>query len=141
VNRRIEVLCNKFAGEFLVPSDDFEARARGLEPDDYSIQQLANTYHVSREVILRKFRDRGAVGQEYYDERVAAWAASVAPRAPGGSYYANMGVYLSDSYFDRAFARYHQNQIGIEQLADYLGVKVKNVPGMEAVLFRRGDAA
>jgi hypothetical protein len=52
-----------------------------------------------------------------------------------------MGVYLSDSYFDRAFARYHQNQIGIEQLADYLGVKVKNVPGMEAVLFRRGDAA
>lgn len=141
ISRRIEILCNKFAGEFLVPSADFEHRAGGLDADDYSIQQLANIYHVSREVVLRKFYDRGQVDQQYYDERVDAWAASATPRTPGGNYYANMGVYLSDSYLDKAFTRYHQRQIGIEQLADYLGVKVKSIPGMEAVLFSRGNAA
>lgn len=141
VNRRIEILCNKFAGEFLVPSDDFEHRTAGYEIDDYFIQQLANTYNVSREVVLRKFFDHGQVNQQYYDERVTAWAEAATPRTPGGNYYANMGVYLSDSYLDRAFARYHQNQIGMEQLADYLGVKIKNIPGMEAVLFGRGSTA
>lgn len=140
-NRRIEILCNRFAGEFLVPSADFENRAIGLDVNEYSIQQLANAYHVSREVILRKFYDRGRVDQQYYEERVAEWAANATSRTPGGSYYANMGVYLSDNYLDKAFTRYHQEQIGIEQLADYLGVKVKNIPGMEAVLFRRGNAA
>jgi Zn-dependent peptidase ImmA (M78 family) len=141
VNRRIEILCNKFAAEFLVPSADFDNRAGGIEVDDQAIQLLADRYHVSREVVLRKFYNRGQVDQQYYQERVAAWAASASPRAPGGSYYANMGVYLSDSYLERAFTRFHQNQIGIEQLADYLGVKVKSIPGMEAVLFRRGNAA
>lgn len=141
VYRHIEILCNKFAGEFLVSSADFEIRSGGLDVDDHSIQQLANTYHVSREVILRKFYDRGDVGRQFYEERVAVWAASVTPRTPGGSYYANMGVYLSENYLEKAFSRYHQNQIGIDQLADYLGVKAKNIPGMEAVLFRRGNAA
>jgi len=142
INRQIEILCNRFAGEFLVPTEDFEARIGGQVVDDYTIQQLANLYNVSREVVLRKFLDRGDVDKAYYDEKVAAWKAAAVPdREPGGSYYANMGAYLSESYLDKAFNRYHRNQIGIEQLADYLGVKVKSVPGMEAVLFRRGTAA
>lgn len=140
-HRRIEILCNRFAGEFLVPSEDFDARAAGLQVDEQTLLNLAETYHVSREVILRKFRDRGAVSQEYYDERVAAWRQSVTPRLPGGDYYNNMGVYLSEPYLVKAFSRYRQNQIGIEQLADYLGVKVKSVPGMEARLLRRSGAA
>ena len=140
-NRRIEVLCNRFAGEFLVPTHDFQQRIAGLQVDDYTIQELANAYNVSREVVLRKFFDRGDVDQAFYDERVAAWGADVPVREPGGSYYANMGVYLSENYLDKAFNRYHQDQIGIDQLADYLGVKVKSIPGMEAVLYRRGTAA
>jgi hypothetical protein len=52
-----------------------------------------------------------------------------------------MGAYLSEKYLEKAFSRYHQNQIGVEQLADYLGVKVRSIPGMEAVLFRKGTVA
>lgn len=140
-DRLIEILCNKFAGEFLVPSSDFEAKVRGIRIDDESIAQLADRYHVSREVILRKFYDLEAVSQNYYVDRVAAWKRAATSRAPGGNYYANMGVYLSDRYLDKAFSRYHQNQIGIDQLADYLGVKVKSVPGMEALVLSRGNAA
>lgn len=140
-DRLIEILCNKFAGELLVPSSDFEARTRGLSVDDQTIQNLANTYHVSREVVLRKFYDRNVVSGSYYNERVAAWRQAVKPRTPGGNYYRTMGAYLSEAYVDQAFSRYYQNRIGVEQLADYLGVKVKNVPGMEAQLTRKGAEA
>ena len=82
-----------------------------------------------------------AVTQSYYKERVTAWRKATKARKPGGNYYLTMGVYLSDRYVDKAFSRYHQNQIGVEQLADYLGVKVKNVPGMEAQVLKKGSAA
>ena len=140
-DRLIEVLCNKFAAEFLVPAHDFDVRIQGMQVDESAVLNLANTYHVSREVILRKFLDRDAVSQAYYDDRVAAWRQAATPRTPGGNYYLNMGVYLSDRYIDKAFSRYHQNQIGVEQLADYLGVKVKNVPGMEELVLKKGSAA
>lgn len=140
-DRLIEILCNKFAGEFLVPSADFDARIRGLRIDEGNISELADTYHVSREVILRKFLDRDEVSQRYYQERVADWRRSAKARTPGGNYYANMGVYLSDRYMEKAFSRYHRDQIGIDQLADYLGVKVKSVPGIEELVLRRGSAA
>ena len=140
-DRLIEILCNKFAGEFLVPSSDFDARIRGLRIDEAKISDLAETYHVSREVVLRKFLDRDAVSQRNYRERVAAWQQAAKARTPGGSFYANMGVYLSDRYMEKAFSRYHRDQIGIDQLADYLGVKVKSVPGLEEIVLRRGSAA
>ncbi|MGD2062333.1 MAG: hypothetical protein PVF51_01985 [Nitrospirota bacterium] len=40
-----------------------------------------------------------------------------------------------------AFSRYYQERISAEQLAGYLGVKPKNIPGMEALLFHKGAAA
>ncbi len=140
--RRIEILCNQFAGEFLVPTNDFLNRSAGIDVDEESLQQLANTYKVSREVILRKFSDLGQINRNTYEAFVKSWARRPEPtRSPGGNYYLNMGVYLGDKYIDRAFGRYHQNYIGIEQLADYLGVKVRSIPGMEARLFEKGNVA
>jgi len=141
-SRRIEILCNRFTGEVLVPEEDFAQRIKGLVIDDISIQDLADTYHVSREVILRKLRERDLVTQGYYDEKVRAW-----PRGPrkasgkGGDYYRNQKVYLGERYVEQAFSQYYQNRVSVEQLADYLGVKVKNVPGMENLLFPKGATA
>ncbi|MEA2046668.1 MAG: ImmA/IrrE family metallo-endopeptidase [Euryarchaeota archaeon] len=70
-SRRIEVLCNLFTGEFLVPRRDFEHRIRGIAINDESIQELAETYNVSREVILRKPLDKKLVEQEVYEENVS----------------------------------------------------------------------
>ncbi len=139
--RRIEILCNEFAGEFLVPTNDFLNRSAGIDVDEESLLQFANTYKVSKEVVLRKFFDIGQINQHTYEAFVHTWARRPEPtRSPGGNYYLNMGVYLGEKYIDRAFRRYHQNYIGIEQLADYLGVKVRSIPGMEARLFEKGDA-
>jgi len=138
-SRRIEVLCNRFTGEFLVPGRDFEHRIRGIAINDESIQELAEIYHVSREVILRKLLDRKLVEQAFYEEKVRDWTQSATKSSgKGGDYYRNMGAYLGERYLETAFSRYYQNRISVEQLADYLGVKVKNVPGMENLLFPKG---
>lgn len=141
-SRRIEVLCNRFTGEFLVPTRDFEPRIRGITIDDESIQQLSDRYHVSREVILRKLLDRKLVDEALYREKVRDWTQSAKTSSgKGGDYYKIMGTYLGARYLGTAFSRYYQNRISVEQLADYLGVKVKNVPGMESVLFPKGATA
>lgn len=140
-DRKTEILCNRFAGSFLVPDDDFDKRTVGITIGETAIQQLANRYHVSREVILRKFFDLGVVDQSYYEEQVEQWAkAEPLKSGSGGDYYKTKGVYLGEHYLESAFGRYYQNRISVEQLANYLGVKVKNISGMESLFFTKGAA-
>jgi len=135
-NRQIEIICNRFGGEFLVPGRDFNRRIRDIVINDESIKKLADVYHVSREVILRKLRDRNLVTQAYYDEKVQVWAQNSGRRPKeGGDYYRNRKAYLGERYIEQTFSRYYQKRISIEELAEYLGVRVKNVPGMENLLF------
>ena len=137
-NKRIEVLCNSFAAAFLVPDDDFDQRIKTGTISDNTIGDLASLYCVSREVILRKFYDRRLVSQQFYEQKVKEWKKDKVKSGKGGDYYRNKGVYLGDSYIELVFSRLYQNRISVEQLADYLGVKVKSVPGMEELLFTRG---
>lgn len=136
-DRRIEILCNRFAGVFLVPDDDFNRRIKGVSIDDNIIRKLANLYCVSREVILRKFYDKNLVSGQFYEQKVEQWKKENKGReGTGGDYYRTKGVYLGERYLELVFSRYYQKRISTEQLADYLGVKPKSVPGMEALLFR-----
>ena len=143
-NKRIEVLCNRFAGEFLVPSDDFRQKISGIKITDEAIEELANNYHVSREVILRKLLDRELIDQRFYKAKVREWhksAKSGSAKGSGGNYYSTQGVYLGEPYLDTVFKRYYQQSISLRQVADYLGVKEKNIPGMENLLYARGGKA
>jgi len=142
-NKAIEILCNQFSGAFLVPDADFSRRISDVVINDRSIIDLAKKYSVSREVILRKCLDRKLVSQQEYTSRTEKWIeeAKVArkkKRGRGGDYYATKGVYLGDGYLSLAFKKYYQNKISIMQLADYLGVKVKSIPGMDSLLFEKG---
>jgi Zn-dependent peptidase ImmA (M78 family) len=137
-NRRIEVLCNHFAAEFLVPSRDFQARSAGRPVDDRAVSDWADLYRVSRETILRRLLDQGRVSRQYYEEKAHQWYMEASGGGePGGSHYRNRGVYLGERYIEAVFSRYHQGRISIEEAADYLGEKTRNVPGMEEWLFRQ----
>jgi len=134
-NKRIEVLCNRFAGVFLVPDHEFDQRTRNSPVTEEFIQKLSNLYHVSREVILRKFLDRERFDQAYYDSKVREWAeSSKKEKSGGGDYYRNIGAYLGSKYLDAVFGQYYQNRITVEQVADYIGIKVKNFPGIEILV-------
>ncbi len=133
--RDIEVMCNKFAGELLVPSSDFEARTHKIAINDASISGLANHYKVSREVILRKFLDRDLVSDAYYEQKVRQWweeySESSKEEEGGGNYYRTQVAYLGDKYLSLVFGKLYQGRLTTDQVAEYLGVKTKNVAGIE----------
>lgn len=68
-----EVYCNAVAGEALVPQIDLSKMLVGTESrEDETIQQIANSYGVSQEVIWRRLLDRGQISQsEYRAKRTA----------------------------------------------------------------------
>lgn len=136
--RKIEILCNSFAGEYLLPDKEFHKQMRKMTIDESSISQLADTYHVSREVVLRKALEHDRIDQTYYSKMVRKWSKESAPSGVKGNYYYNMASYLGRKYLETAFGRYYQKRISAEQLADYLGIKAKNISGMEERLMRRG---
>ena len=141
-NRTVEILCNRFAGVFLVPDADFDERIKKIPINDTTVSTLANQYSVSREVILRRLLDKQLITRSYYERMVEEWQNNWSGRAgSGGDYYRTQGTYLGERYLELAFSRLYQNRISVDQLAEYLGVKVNNVPGMEALLFPRGAAS
>ena len=141
-NRQVEVFCNAFASRFLVPDTDFDRRIAHFREDDQSIAALADQYCVSREVILRRLRDKHLVTSEYYETKVSEWrAATPAKTGKGGNYYFTKGSYLGERYLELVFSRLSQNRITADQAAGYLGVHTRNVARMEALLFQKGVAA
>lgn len=142
-DRQLEMFCNRFAAEFLVPWADFKS-AIGTRKnyDDEAISDLANTYKVSREVILRRLLDMSLVNRERYERDVKRWLAEYetkveSEKGGGGNYHATQATYLSEKYAQLAFSKYYRGGISVEQLADYLNVSVKNVPGIEYYVLRK----
>lgn len=143
--REVEVFCNRFTAEFLVPSEDFDSRLLALpdEPIEQLTERLSDRYHVSREVILRKLLDREIVDQEYYQAKVAEWLkefkeAQQAKRG-GGYYYATQATYLGDKYLSLAFSSYYSGACSLQQLADHLGMKPKSVAQLERYMLSRAS--
>lgn len=139
-NRRAEVLCNKFTGAFLVPDSDFERILKEINPDEEGIQQLANRYKVSREVILRKCLDRKLIDRAYYEQKSEQWTKEAQQRrkqGKGGDYYRNVVAYRGETYLDLAFKKYYQGRFNTTQLAEYLNVKVTYIPGVESEYLSR----
>lgn len=128
-----EMFCNAFAGAMLVPDRGFPVDARNL--GDRHIEELANKYKVSREVILRRYRDKNLVTSEEYENRVKAWNSQHSQKkstGKGGNYYATLRAYLGEKYMRAAFQQYYRQRINKRELADYLGVKIQSLNTIES---------
>ena len=134
--RHVEAMCNRFAAEFLLPTAQFETDMRGLPPTMGTATQLAKHYHVSRELVFRRFLDRGDITQEDYRRAAAQWAEQ-RQEGSGGNHYWTKIVYLGINYINLAFSRYAQNRISETELADYLDTKVRSLPKLESYLSRK----
>ena len=145
VGEQIEIFCNQFAAEFLVPSSHLETCLNYSVYNDAAIEELASYYKVSRPVILLKLVNRGVFTSEDYRQKTAQWTEEYESRlegrmggesSGGGSYYNTHAVYLGYRFMELAFSRYHQGQCSMEELADHLNIKVKNLPRLEDCLLR-----
>jgi Zn-dependent peptidase ImmA (M78 family) len=137
--QRIEILCNRFAAEFLLPDHVFTVAMRGQQPTEATAVNLAAEFHVSREMIFRRFLNRRWIDQATYDEAAERWSSQLRGGGPGGDYYWTKLAYLGRDYVGLALAQFRQNRIDESQLAEYLDTKPKNLTGIEDY-FARGAA-
>lgn len=127
---RLEILCNKLAGEALLPDTEFNQVMANKSRNRDTASLLADRYNISREMVYRKMLDRGWVGVDEYNEAAEAWASQVKAKG-GGDYYYNQISYLGRRYIDLAFQGYYQRRFGREELSEYLNIKPKFLPAFE----------
>jgi len=127
----VEVACNRFANQFLVPGDILEHFQ--LSVNEATIERLARHFSVSREVILRNYLDRGLVDNTTYERLAEKWTSQgkVKRENSRGSYYNSQKAYLGKTYIQLVLSKYYQNKISENHAADYLHVKPKNLPSLE----------
>nr|PZN78599.1 MAG: hypothetical protein DIU57_15645 [Pseudomonadota bacterium] len=112
-SRRIEVLCNRFAGEFLVPREALAEALRGIRITPTSVAELSRQFKVSQLVIWRRLRDTNRISQGMYEEAHQRALAEERrqPRDRGGDYYNNQLAYLGRPYVSLALSKYHQSKL------------------------------
>lgn len=139
----IEVFCNQFAAEFLAPEGELRGRlTRRSARDDEAVRTVADAFHVSREVILRRCLDLGWVPPRYYETKVDEWLAEYRRQVgeregSGGDYYATQAAYLGPAYLDLVFGKYFEGDISLPQAADHLNIKASSFSGLEEVFLKQ----
>lgn len=128
--QKIEIICNGLAARVLVPDDVLDEMIKGAKIGRPLATQLASGFSVSREVIYRKFLDRGLIDADEYGAAAKEWAKQMKPKdaESSGNYYNSQRAYLGQRYIDLAFTRYYQHRFDRGQLAEYLNLKPKNLP-------------
>jgi Zn-dependent peptidase ImmA (M78 family) len=125
----LEVKCNHFAAEVLVPDIAFRSDIqffRDTGPD--IIPEIANKYSVSREFILRRLLNHGAISQQYYEKQSVEWNKDYLRNkkdATGGDWYLTKLSYLGESFSRIAFEKYRQGSIDKATLAGHLNVRAR----------------
>ncbi|MDB9429810.1 ImmA/IrrE family metallo-endopeptidase [Microcystis aeruginosa CS-555/01A07] len=148
-NKYIEIFCNKFAAEFLLPNHVFSEIIRetivNVNDNDKIISKISSDYKVSREVVLRKLLDNNFISQKEYTLKVnECYSEQVGKsqdknKKSGGNPYANQATYLGENYLKLVFNKYYQGQYDIERVADYLNIKkVAMVEQLEQYLLDKG---
>ncbi len=135
--QRIETICNRLAAAILVPEEAFDRELRVWRDPKSAAEELAKKFSVSREVIFRKFLDRGLITAAEYETAKQDWDSQRSRNrgSGGGNYYRNQITYLGEEYITLAFKRYYQERIDEEELADYLAIKAKHIDQLEDTLF------
>lgn len=116
----MEINCNKFAANFLVPDEALEEDIRYFHTHGTkAISEIAHRYSVSREVVLRRLIDNGAISKEYYETKAAEWNKKYLRREKttgGGNFYLTHLSYLGEGYTKVAFENYYRGvefQVGV----------------------------
>ena len=134
--RSLEMNCNRFAAELLVPREVFANDIPShFEPE--IVPLLAKKYSVSREVILRRLFDHGLVSQEYYASKTDEWNRDylrIPPKEKGGNWFLTQLSYLGEGYTHLAFEAYYRGHLSKEQFAQHLNINAKNIDKLESYI-------
>lgn len=146
---RIETFCNAVAGNSLVPSEALISVLPRNGIQDWTMDELsefARHFSVSRYVILRRLLSLKRTSQNHYHNvsaqldteqrqmRLRAKDESAGGPPPSVMVVRNLGRPFVRLVLD-AYAR---ERIGLATVSDYLGVKIKHLRRIEALVYGRG---
>lgn len=136
-----EVFCNAVAAATLMPREaflqdaDVRRGARDGQWGDAELGYVARRFTTSREAVLRRLLTFGLTSEAYY----RAWREryyrefEAAEEESGGfaTYYPMKVRELGLPYISTVLDAYHQDVINASDLARYLNIKLKSLPGVE----------
>ena len=138
LDHELEVFCNAVAGEFLVPSNDFKGELSGFSNylGNSCLNKLANTYGVSKYVILRRLLDLGKIEQKDYDIKINEFMNnSVKYHSHGGNYLNNQIKYNGKQYLEVLLNAYDLGVITEFEFSQIANIKQKFIPELETKIF------
>jgi len=133
-----EVFSNRVAGEILVPREDLVKEEivarRGFDSSwpDHEIAELAHTYRVSQEVIVRRLLICGLTTDEFYQQKRAEWALYKRPDRSGGpQLYRKVISTVGTTFIRLVLTNYYQENITARDVSDFLNVRLKHLGRIE----------
>jgi hypothetical protein len=140
-NIKLEMICNMFAGKFLVPTNDLLKLIDNVEINEKNIEKLSKKYSVSRDVILRKLLDMGKISKEAYEKKHSDYQEEMYRKpinSGGGNYYNTKKAYLGENYINDVCSNYYSGKIDLYETANYLNVRVEAIPQL-GVMIKEGS--
>lgn len=139
-----EVFCNAVAAAIIVPRDALEnypVLAGGGPVTDDQVARTATAFRTSREVVWRRLLTLGRISQQVYEEKRADLQGEQRARSRPGEQKGPSPAVLAISDLGRPFIRlvldgYRQDIITGGDVADYLGVRLKYLPQIEASVWK-----
>ena len=149
--QRVEVFCNRVAAAALIPANGLlklpsvMAQTSATSWSDEDLHELARKFCVSREVVLRRLLTLDRTTNNFYREKRRQFlkeyenyrkeAKEKARAQKGGPSPPRLAV----SNYGKGFVRlvlntYYQDRITLSDVSEYLGVRVKHLPKIEAAV-------
>jgi Zn-dependent peptidase ImmA (M78 family) len=144
--QRVEIFCNRVAGETLVPTQWLlneplvQQKAEHAAWSNEELNQLASRYRVSWEVILRRLLMLGRTTLELYREKREEfhreWQEQTRQQKSGFAPPHRIAISTAGPHFVRLVLNsYYQERITASDLAEYLGVRLKHLERIEREVF------
>lgn len=134
-DRKLEIYCNEFAGNFLVPVKEFSQDIEYyIKSGPESISKIANKYSVSREVILRRLYDNQIIDRIYYETKAKEWIEEYLGRSvksSGGNYYLTKLAYLGQGYTNLVYENLKRGRITEIEASEHLQMKARNLDKLQ----------
>ena len=142
---KIEKFCNQFAASFVLPADQFLLNnnvnnllsIKFSEWSDKQILDIANSFKLSRDVILRRFFHLGFITENQYNMRRMDWERNpIKQKKKSGPIKIPQHI-LSVSQNGRGITSFvlnnmYSNKISFSAAAEFLDIKQKHIAKLEA---------
>jgi len=152
-DKRAEIFCNHVAGATLVPKQHLLAeelvrgKPRPAEWPDDDVERLAKRYGVSREVVLRRLLTFDCITHGFYDRKIRRYHEEYEEQAQqhparGFAPPHMMAISAVGPFFARlVLSSYYQDHITASEVSDFLEVRLRHLPKIEASLLGQSLSA